>query len=141
MFSSTKDKDLAWKLIATLAGPKGNVEWNKKIGALPIYKSAEKDPFYADPKFRGWFAELADPNVTPTVMPTYLEEFAFFKDSLAIKTSQQALDTYRPVFDAFLAHFTKAAQDRYSAQWAREEGRRAAQQDHQPRNIRVTCHQ
>ena len=69
---TTKDKDLAWKLIATLAGPKGNVDWNKKIGALPIYKSAEKDPFYADPKFKGWFDELADPNVVPTVMPTYL---------------------------------------------------------------------
>ena len=27
----------------------------------------------------------------PTVMPTYLEEFAFFEDSWSIKTSQQAL--------------------------------------------------
>jgi multiple sugar transport system substrate-binding protein len=91
MFSSAKDKDLAWKLIATLAGPEGNIAWNKRIGALPIYKAAEKDPFYADPKFKGWFAELADPNVTPTVMPTYLEEFAFFADSIVVKTSQQAL--------------------------------------------------
>src|SRR4029450_12762011 len=33
MFSTTKDKDLAWKLIATLAGPEGNIAWNKKIGA------------------------------------------------------------------------------------------------------------
>ena len=72
MFSTTKDKDLAWKLIATLDGPEGNIEWNKRIGALPIYKSAEKDPFYADPKFKGWFQELADQNVVPTVMPTYL---------------------------------------------------------------------
>ena len=34
---------------------------------------------------------MADKDTVPTVMPTYLEEFAFFKDSLAIKTSQQAL--------------------------------------------------
>ena len=88
---TTKHKDLAWKLIATLDGPKGNIDWNKKIGALPIYKSAEKDPFYADPKFKGWFAELGDPNVVPTVMPTYLEEFAFFADSIAVKTTQQVL--------------------------------------------------
>jgi multiple sugar transport system substrate-binding protein len=27
----------------------------------------------------------------PTIMPTYLQEFAFFADSLAVKTSQQAL--------------------------------------------------
>ena len=77
---TAKNKDLSWKLIATLEGPEGNIEWNKKIGALPIYKSAEKDPFYADPKFKGWFEELADKNVVPTVMPTYLEEFAFFAD-------------------------------------------------------------
>ena len=80
MIATSENKDLAWKLIATLDGPEGNVDWNKKIGALPVYKSAEKDPFYADPKFKGWFEELADPNVVPTVMPTYLEEFAFFKD-------------------------------------------------------------
>ena len=91
MFSSSKEKDLAWKLIATLAGPEGNIAWNKKIGALPIYKSAESDPFYADPKFAGWFAELADKDVVPTVMPTYLQEFAFFADSIVVKTSQQAL--------------------------------------------------
>ena len=86
-----KNKDLAWKLIATLAGPDGNIAWNKKIGALPIYKTAEKDPFYADPKFKGWFDELADKDVVPTVMPTYLEEFAFFADSIAVKTTQQLL--------------------------------------------------
>ncbi|MDQ0467161.1 ABC transporter substrate-binding protein [Labrys wisconsinensis] len=91
MFSNSKEKDLAWKLIATLDGPEGNIAWNKKIGALPIYTAAEKDPFYADPKFKGWFAELADKNVIPTVMPTYLSEFAFFADSIAVKTTQQAL--------------------------------------------------
>lgn len=91
MFSTTKEKDLSWKLIATLAGPEGNIIWNKRIGALPIYKSAEKDAFYADPKFKGWFEELADKDVVPTVMPTYLEEFAYFADSIAVKTTQQAL--------------------------------------------------
>jgi multiple sugar transport system substrate-binding protein len=91
MFSNSQNKDLAWKLIATLDGPEGNILWNKKTGALPIYTSAEKDPFYADPKFKGWFAELGDANVVPLVMPTYLKEFAFFADSLAVKTTQQAL--------------------------------------------------
>ena len=91
MFANSKNKDLAWKLIATLDGPEGDVIWNRKIGALPIYKSAESDPFYADPKFKGWFAELADKDVQPLVMPTYLPEFAFFADSIAVKTTQQAL--------------------------------------------------
>ncbi|MDR3514427.1 MAG: sugar ABC transporter substrate-binding protein [Azospirillaceae bacterium] len=91
MFANSSHKDLAWKLIATLEGTAGNIAWNKKTGALPVHKSAEHDPFYADAKFKGWFAELGDPDVFPTVMPTHLEEFAFFKDSLVIKTSQQAL--------------------------------------------------
>ncbi|WP_296098509.1 sugar ABC transporter substrate-binding protein [uncultured Agrobacterium sp.] len=91
MMASSKDKDLSWKLIETLEGPEGNIEWNKKTGALPVHTSAEKDPFYASEQFKGWFEELADKNAVPTTMPTYLEEFAFFKDSLVIKTSQEAL--------------------------------------------------
>ncbi|MFK0386586.1 ABC transporter substrate-binding protein [Agrobacterium sp. NPDC090273] len=91
MMAKSENKDLSWKLIETLEGPEGNIEWNKKTGALPVHKSAEKDPFYASEQFKGWFDELADNNAVPTTMPTYLEEFAFFKDSLVIKTSQEAL--------------------------------------------------
>ncbi len=91
MFAASKNKDLAWKLIAALDGPKGNLEWNKRTGALPIYKNADADPFYASEQFKGWFAELSDPNEVPTAMPTHLSEFAFFADSLVVKTSQQAL--------------------------------------------------
>ena len=91
MFANSKHKDEAWKLIDALVNPQADVVWNKKVGALPIYKEAEKDPFYSGPQFKGWFDELADPNVQPTVMPTNLEEFAFFKDSLVPRTSQEAL--------------------------------------------------
>ena len=91
MFASSQNKDLAWKLIAALDGPEGNIAWNKRTGALPIYKAAEHDPFYAGDQFKGWFEEMADPDVVPTVMPTYLQGFAYFADSLAVKTSQQAL--------------------------------------------------
>ncbi|MCD7107704.1 sugar ABC transporter substrate-binding protein [Rhizobium sp. DKSPLA3] len=91
MMASSANKDLSWKLISTLEGPEGNIAWNKKTGALPALTTAEKDPFYQSEQFKGWFAELADTNAVPTTMPTYLEEFAFFKDSLVIKTSQEAL--------------------------------------------------
>ncbi|MDR6591590.1 sugar ABC transporter substrate-binding protein [Agrobacterium tumefaciens] len=91
IMAASANKDLSWKLVETLEGPEGNIEWNKKTGALPVHKSAEKDPFYASEQFKGWFDELADKNAVPTTMPTYLEEFAFFKDSLVIKTSQEAL--------------------------------------------------
>ena len=91
MFKSSEHKDEAWKLISHLESKDSNLTWNKRIGALPIYKGAESDPFFASDQFKGWFAELSDPDVHPTVMPTHLEEFAFFKDSLVIRTSQEAL--------------------------------------------------
>ncbi|HMQ94804.1 MAG TPA: sugar ABC transporter substrate-binding protein [Amaricoccus sp.] len=91
LMEPSEHKDLAWKLIATLEGPEGNVPWNKMTGALPALKSAENDPFYQSEAFKGWFDELADPDVEPTTMPTWLEEFAFFKDSLAISSGQKAL--------------------------------------------------
>lgn len=91
MMAASANKDLSWKLISTLEAPEGNIEWNKKTGALPVHTTAEKDPFYASEQFKGWFNELADKDAVPTTMPTYLEEFAFFKDSLVIKTSQEAL--------------------------------------------------
>lgn len=91
MFQASEHKDLAWKLIETLEGTEGNVAWNKKTGALPALKSAEKDPFYAGDKFKGWFDELKDTNTVPTSLPSYLEEFAFFKDSLVPASSQRAL--------------------------------------------------
>ena len=69
MFATSQNKDLSWKLIATLEGPEGNIEWNKRIGALPAYTAAENDPFYKGDQFKGWFEELADPDVVPTVMP------------------------------------------------------------------------
>ncbi|MBP1849431.1 ABC transporter substrate-binding protein [Rhizobium halophytocola] len=113
MMSSSKDKDLAWKLITTLEGRDGNIEWNKKVGTLPALKSAEKDPFYSSDQFKGWFAELSDPDVHPITMPTYLEEFAYFKDSLVIKTSQQALlgdITPKELADQWADYMTKAQQ-------------------------------
>ncbi|MBO3762323.1 sugar ABC transporter substrate-binding protein [Ciceribacter sp. L1K22] len=111
MMSASENKDLAWKLISTLEGKEGNVEWNKRTGALPALKSAESDPFYSSPQFKGWFEELADKDAVPTVMPTHLEEFAFFKDSLVIKTSQQALlgdITPQELADQWAAYLTEA---------------------------------
>ncbi|WP_163264223.1 ABC transporter substrate-binding protein [Chelativorans alearense] len=113
MMAASENKDLAWKLIATLEGPEGNVEWNKRTGALPVHTSAENDPFYSSPQFAGWFEELEDADAVPTVMPTYLEEFAFFKDSLAIKTGQEALlgdITPEELANQWAEYLTKAQQ-------------------------------
>jgi multiple sugar transport system substrate-binding protein len=56
----------------------------------PIYQGAEKAPPYSDSRFKGWFAELADKDEVPTLMPTDLPGFAYFADSLVVRTSQQA---------------------------------------------------
>ena len=86
---------------------------NVLCGALPALKSAETDPFYSSPQFKGWFEELGDKDVVPTLMPTYLDEFAFFKDSLVIKTSQEALlgdRTPEDVAKEWADYMTKAQQ-------------------------------
>jgi multiple sugar transport system substrate-binding protein len=91
IFKSSAHKDLSWKLIAALNEPAGNLIWNKRVGALPIYKSAEKAPLYSSEQLKGFFQELSDPDEVPTLMPTNLPGFAFFADSLVVRSSQQAL--------------------------------------------------
>jgi multiple sugar transport system substrate-binding protein len=91
LFKSSTHKDLAWKLIKVLDDPAGNLIWNKRLGALPVYKAAEKAEFYSSDQLKGWFQELSDPDEVPTIMPTALPGFAYFADSLVVKTSQQAL--------------------------------------------------
>jgi len=91
MFANSKHKDAAWKLIATLDGVPGNLAWNRRIGALPIYAAAATDPMYADTKFKGWFDELADPNVVPMIMPMDLRAWALFASSVVPRSSQSVL--------------------------------------------------
>ena len=91
MFANSKHKDLAWKLIATLDGVPGNLVWNRRIGALPIYTAAAKDPLYTDVRFKAWFDELNDPNVVPMVMPVDLRAWALFASSIVPRTSQSLL--------------------------------------------------
>lgn len=91
IFKSSTHQDLAWKLIQVLDDPRGNLRWNERVGALPIYQGAEKAPPYSDSRFKEWFAELADKDEVPTLMPTDLPGFAYFADSLVVRTSQQAL--------------------------------------------------
>ena len=99
MFANSQHKDLAWKLIATLDGVDGSLIWNRRIGALPIYTAAAQDPMYADPRFKGWFEELADPDVQPMVMPMDLRAWALFASSIVPRTSQSALLGKLPVAD------------------------------------------
>ncbi|HEY2675372.1 MAG TPA: sugar ABC transporter substrate-binding protein [Steroidobacteraceae bacterium] len=91
IFKTSTHKDLDWKLIQALNDPAGNLVWNKRLGAMPVYKSAEHAPFYSSDQLKGWFQELSDPDEVPTLMPTNLPGFAYFADSLVVKTGQQAL--------------------------------------------------
>lgn len=91
MFANSAHKDLAWKLIATLEGIEGSRAWLARIGALPIYTAEASDPVYADPRYRGWFEELADPDTVPMVMPMDLRSWALFANSIVPRTTQKAL--------------------------------------------------
>ena len=114
MFADSEHKDAAWRLIEHLSSRESNLTWNKRIGALPIYEGLEDDPFYGQPKFQGWFDTLSDPDMVPLVMPTNLEGFAFFADSLLPRTSQQLLlgqRTAQDVADEWATYLTEAYEE------------------------------
>lgn len=90
-FDSTENPDEAWSLIQHLSSPESNKTWAQRVGVIPIHEGAEQDPFYQSEQFEGWFTELNDPAWEPIAMPTYLEQFGYFADSIALETSQQAL--------------------------------------------------
>jgi multiple sugar transport system substrate-binding protein len=118
IFDSSTHKDLDWKLIKALDDPAANLIWNQRVGALPVYKSAEKAPVYSGEQLKGWFQELADPDEVPTLMPTHLPGFAYFADSLVVKTSQQALlgqISPEDMNKQWAAYLTKAKQKQLSA--------------------------
>jgi multiple sugar transport system substrate-binding protein len=91
MFDSTKNEDLSWKLIAHLSSPEANATWAKRVGVIPIHEGAEQDPHFKTEQFAGWFDTLNGDQYVPTVMPTYLEQFGYFADSIALESSQEAL--------------------------------------------------
>lgn len=91
IFSSTKHENEAWGLVSHLSDPENNKTWAKRVGVIPIHQGADQDPSFKTEQFEGWFTELNNSEWVPTIMPTYLEKFGFFADSIALETSQQAL--------------------------------------------------
>ena len=91
IFDSTADVDASWSLVEHLSTPEANDTWAKRVGVIPIHEGADQDPYFQSEQFAGWFTELNDPAWQPLTMPTYLEQFGYFADSIALETSQQAL--------------------------------------------------
>ena len=91
MFEASESKDEAAALIGHLSSRESNLEWAKFVGVIPIHQGAEQDPAFTGPQFEGWFTEMNDDRWMPTVMPTYLEEFAYFADVLAVQGGQELL--------------------------------------------------
>jgi len=91
VFKSTEHADESWGLVAHLSAPDSNKIWAQRVGVIPIHEGADQDPYFQTEQFEGWFTELNSPEYVPTIMPTYLEKFGFFADSLALESSQEAL--------------------------------------------------
>lgn len=115
IFANSKVKDESWKLLETFLSPKGNIEWAKMVGVLPIHNGAEQDAYFKTEQFKGWFDELNGGDkyefVTP---PTHLENLGNFVDQIAIKGFQEVLLGKRPakeVANEWAAYMTKEQQD------------------------------
>ncbi len=91
MFEASEHKDEASKLIGHLSSRESNLEWAKFVGVIPIHQGAEQDPAFTGEQFAGWFTEMNDDRWKPTVMPTYLEEFAYFADVMVVQGGQELL--------------------------------------------------
>jgi multiple sugar transport system substrate-binding protein len=117
MFQASEHKDEAWRLIAHLSSPESNLEWSKFVGVIPIYQGAEQDPTFATEQYAGWFTELNDERWQPISMPTYLEEFGYFADVIAVQTGQEALLGQRSAEDVAneWADYLSAAQQKWLA--------------------------
>jgi multiple sugar transport system substrate-binding protein len=117
MFEASQHKEEAWALIAHLSSPESNLQWSKFVGVIPIYKGAEQDPTFATEQYAGWFTELNDERWQPTSMPTYLEEFGYFADVIAVQTGQEALLGQRSAEDVAneWAEYLTAAQQKWLA--------------------------
>ncbi len=90
-FKASAHPEESWQLIAHLSSRESNLEWAKFVGVIPIHKGAEQDPAFQGEQFAGWFTEMNDARWKPTVMPTYLEEFAYFADVMAVQNGQEML--------------------------------------------------
>lgn len=115
IFANSKVKDESWKLMETLLSPKGNIEWAKMVGVLPIHNGAEEDAYFKTEQFKGWFDELNGGDkyefVTP---PTHLENLGNFVDQIAIKGFQEVLlgkRSAKEVADEWAAYMSKEQQD------------------------------
>ncbi|MEM8648548.1 MAG: sugar ABC transporter substrate-binding protein, partial [Pseudomonadota bacterium] len=91
VFDDTEHPDAAWKLAAFLSSPEANKVLAKRVGVIPIHEGADQDPYFKTEQFKGWFETLNGEQYVPTVMPTYLEQFGYFADAVALESSQEAL--------------------------------------------------
>ena len=119
MFEASEHKDEAAALIGHLSSRESNLEWAKFVGVIPIHQGAEQDPAFTGPQFEGWFTEMNDDRWSPSVMPTYLEEFAYFADVMAVQGGQEMLlgeRTPEDVAGEWAAYLTDAKKKWLAAQ-------------------------
>lgn len=75
IFTSSKNKDLAWQFIEFMSKPENQLEWYKIIGDLPAVKETWKHPELSeDPVMKVFYEQLKDAKSPPTV--PYWEEIA-----------------------------------------------------------------
>ena len=57
---ASANKDVAWNLVAHLSS-RGQPQWAKRVGVIPIHTGADQDPLIPSREFAGWF-ETCNPD-------------------------------------------------------------------------------
>ncbi len=102
MFSTSKNKEAAWKFISYMMDPKVNADWNIKTNTMPVMKEALKNEYFSKGDIKAWTDTVADPNTVFFSHPQYLPEWGefFAQESvtgvqaylLKQKTAEQVMD-------------------------------------------------
>jgi multiple sugar transport system substrate-binding protein len=113
MFSASKNKPAAWKLMSFLMTKQNGLQLTKFMGIIPTFKGADQDPYYDKPVFKGWFQEIDSRNHKYSLFPYYLPQLGDFFSSVATDGFQQVLlgqKTPEALAKEWAAYLTKAQQ-------------------------------
>lgn len=91
MSAYSENKEEAWNLIAYLTSPEVNLEYCKRFGCIPIYKTALEDDYFKNGVSRGFVDRLMSENMITAVDPIEIAQMDYFNTELSTAEIQKYL--------------------------------------------------
>ena len=91
IFSTSKNKDAAWKFISYMTSDSTVTDWNKKTNTNPANKVALKDKYFNEGYIKAWTDAFVDSNTILFNRPLYLPEWGQFFAGESVNELQSCL--------------------------------------------------